>query len=236
MEQYKLEKPICGGMPAAVLAHAQQRGLQAVRRIHNQIISDYRRNFSKHAPAREVQRINMVWNSIPAQLAKENKKFIYGAVKKSARASEFELAIQWLEDAGLASREERDRDRFPHANSRHYRAHRSESRGECEVEIAPHLHRQQSLAPCCPLLYAALSAAEMDDKHPAVCVWEVAFCCLLNGKANRRGCASKPSIPRCGGWERLQFSIFLLLLSPSIVSNPSVLSGGRRVRCGCLRA
>ncbi len=91
-----------GGMPAAVLAYTQQEGLQTVRRIQEQIIRDYRRDFSKHAPAREVPRINMVWDHIPEQLAKENKKFIYGAVKKSARAADFELAIQWLIDAGLA--------------------------------------------------------------------------------------------------------------------------------------
>jgi uncharacterized protein len=91
-----------GGMPAAVLAHVEQKGLLEVRRIQNQILKDYRRDFSKHAPAREVPRINMVWDNIPSQLAKENKKYIYGAVKKSARASDFELAIQWLSDAGLA--------------------------------------------------------------------------------------------------------------------------------------
>ena len=91
-----------GGMPAAVLAHIEKKGWQEVRRIQLQIITDYRRDFSKHAPAREVPRINMVWDSIPAQLAKENKKFVYGAVKKSARAADFEMAIQWLIDAGLA--------------------------------------------------------------------------------------------------------------------------------------
>lgn len=91
-----------GGMPAAVLAHTQREGLQEVRRIQRQIITDYRRDFSKHAPVREVPRINMVWDSIPAQLAKENKKFVYGAMKKSARANNFEIAIQWLIDAGLA--------------------------------------------------------------------------------------------------------------------------------------
>lgn len=91
-----------GGMPAAVLAHVEQRGLKEIREIQQQIITDYRRNFSKHAPEREVPRINMVWDSIPAQLAKENKKFVYGAVKKSARAADFEMAIQWLIDAGLA--------------------------------------------------------------------------------------------------------------------------------------
>lgn len=91
-----------GGMPAAVLAHVEQRGLKEIREIQQQIITDYRREFSKHAPEREVPRINMVWDSIPAQLAKGNKKFVYGAVKKSARAADFEMAIQWLIDAGLA--------------------------------------------------------------------------------------------------------------------------------------
>ena len=89
-----------GGMPAAVKAFAEQKGLQTVRDIQRNILQDYRRDFSKHAPAREIPRINMVWDCIPAQLAKENKKFIYGAVRKSARAADFELAIQWLMDAG----------------------------------------------------------------------------------------------------------------------------------------
>lgn len=96
-----------GGMPAAVLAHVEQRGLKEIREIQQQIITDYRRDFSKHAPEREVPRINMVWDSIPAQLAKENKKFVYGAVKKSARAADFEMAIQWLIDAGLAYKMQR---------------------------------------------------------------------------------------------------------------------------------
>ncbi len=90
-----------GGMPAAVLAFVEQKGLQEVRRIQQQILRDYRRDFSKHAPAQDVPRINMVWDNIPAQLAKERKKFVYGALKHGARASEFELAIQWLVDAGL---------------------------------------------------------------------------------------------------------------------------------------
>lgn len=102
-EYVRLLRQYCyvGGMPAAVLAFAEQKGLKVVREIQNQIIRDYRRDFSKHAPVGEVPRINMVWDIIPAQLAKENKKFIYGAVKKSARAADFELAIQWLIDAGL---------------------------------------------------------------------------------------------------------------------------------------
>lgn len=96
-----------GGMPAAVLAHVEQRGLKEVRTIQNQVLQDYRRDFSKYAPAREVPRINLVWDSIPAQLAKENKKYVYGAVKKSARAADFELAIQWLIDAGLVYKVQR---------------------------------------------------------------------------------------------------------------------------------
>lgn len=96
-----------GGMPAAVLAYVEQRGLKEVRTIQNQVLQDYRRDFSKHAPAREVPRINLVWDSIPAQLAKENKKYVYGAVKKSARAADFELAIQWLIDAGLVYKVQR---------------------------------------------------------------------------------------------------------------------------------
>lgn len=90
-----------GGMPEAVLAYTERRGLQEVRQIQERILSAYRYDFSKHAPKREVPRINMVWDSIPSQLAKDNKKFIYGTLKKGARANQFEEAIQWLIDAGL---------------------------------------------------------------------------------------------------------------------------------------
>lgn len=90
-----------GGMPAAVAEFALTKNLEEVRNIQKQILFDYRRDFSKHAPIQAVPRINMVWDSIPAQLAKENKKFIFGVLKKGARASEFEIAIQWLLDAGL---------------------------------------------------------------------------------------------------------------------------------------
>lgn len=96
-----------GGMPSVVKAYVERKSVKEVRSIQQQILQDYRRDFSKHAPAREVSRINLVWDSIPAQLAKENKKFIYGAVKKSGRASEFELAIQWLVDAGLVYKVQR---------------------------------------------------------------------------------------------------------------------------------
>ena len=93
-----------GGMPAVVQEYATSGNLQTVRTIQKQILFDYRRDFSKHAPNLEVPRINVVWDSIPAQLAKENRKFIYGKIKKGARASEFEKAIQWLIDAGLVYR------------------------------------------------------------------------------------------------------------------------------------
>ena len=90
-----------GGMPAAVSAFASGENLETVRVLQNGILESYERDFSKHAPAIEVPRIRMVWHSVPAQLAKENRKFIYGIVKEGARAKDFELAIEWLKDAGL---------------------------------------------------------------------------------------------------------------------------------------
>ena len=90
-----------GGMPAVVLEYAANGKLQQVREIQNKILSDYEADFSKHAPINEIARIRMVWQSIPSQLAKENKKFIYGAMKPGARAASYEKAIQWLFDAGL---------------------------------------------------------------------------------------------------------------------------------------
>lgn len=90
-----------GGMPAAVSAFADNGNPAAVRTIQKGILEAYERDFSKHAPAIDVPRIRMVWKSIPAQLAKDNKKFIYGVLKEGARAREFELAIEWLRDAGL---------------------------------------------------------------------------------------------------------------------------------------
>lgn len=90
-----------GGMPEAVACYIEGKGLNAVRKIHKDILSGYRRDFSKHAPKNEVSRIELVWDSLPSHLAKENKKFIYGAVRKGARAKDFEVAITWLRDAGL---------------------------------------------------------------------------------------------------------------------------------------
>lgn len=96
-----------GGMPEAVQEYMETEGLQSVRRIQREILKGYDMDFSKHAPAEEVERIRMVWQTIPAQLFRENKKFIYGAVRKGARAKDFEIAIQWLCDAGLVYRVER---------------------------------------------------------------------------------------------------------------------------------
>lgn len=99
-----------GGMPAAVASFVSGEGLKEVRKIQNQILFDYKRDFSKHAPVQEVPRINMVWNSIVSQLFKENKKFIYNVMKKGARAKEFEIAIQWLVDSGLVYQVFRSRE------------------------------------------------------------------------------------------------------------------------------
>jgi predicted AAA+ superfamily ATPase len=90
-----------GGMPEVVSHFIEKRDFRAVRNIQRRILTTYQQDFSKHAPKEIVPRINMVWKSIPSQLAKENKKFIYGIVKEGGRAKEFELAIQWLLDCGL---------------------------------------------------------------------------------------------------------------------------------------
>lgn len=90
-----------GGMPAVVSAFAEGGDIEHVRNLQNGILESYERDFSKHAPAIEVPRIRMVWQSVPAQLSKENRKFVYGVVKEGARAKDFELAIEWLKDAGL---------------------------------------------------------------------------------------------------------------------------------------
>ena len=90
-----------GGMPEAVLAYVETGALKEVRKIQQDILHGYDRDFSKHAPKELVPRIRMVWKSIPSQLFKENKKFIYGALRKGSRAKDFELAIEWLVDSGL---------------------------------------------------------------------------------------------------------------------------------------
>lgn len=90
-----------GGMPEAVLHFSENKDFSEVRNIQKRILNAYEQDFSKHAPNEIVPKIRMVWNSIPAQLAKENKKFIYGLVREGARAKDYETAIMWLCDCGL---------------------------------------------------------------------------------------------------------------------------------------
>ncbi|MCD8231005.1 MAG: ATP-binding protein [Clostridiales bacterium] len=90
-----------GGMPEAVQHFSEHQDYDEVRGIQRRILDAYEQDFSKHAPNEIVPRIRMVWNSIPSQLAKENKKFIYGLVREGARAKEFETAIMWLSDCGI---------------------------------------------------------------------------------------------------------------------------------------
>lgn len=90
-----------GGMPEAVKSYTEEGDVTKVRRIQNNLLLYYENDFSKHAPKEQLPRIQMVWNSIPAQLAKENRKFIYGIIREGARAKDYETAIQWLSDYGL---------------------------------------------------------------------------------------------------------------------------------------
>lgn len=103
-ERYKLllkKYYYVGGMPESVLSFVEQEDLDEVRKIQIDILSTYERDFSKHAPSEIVPRIRQLWNSIPSQLSKENRKFIYGLVKEGARAREYETALSWIKDSGL---------------------------------------------------------------------------------------------------------------------------------------
>ncbi|GHU61984.1 ATPase [Spirochaetia bacterium] len=93
-----------GGMPAAVLAYSEGQDLKEVRRIQTDIIGNYEKDFSKHINAPNIPKLGMIWNSIPAQLAREKKQFIYHDMKPGARASAFEDALYWLEKVGLVYR------------------------------------------------------------------------------------------------------------------------------------
>lgn len=95
---------LVGGMPEVVKTYLKTNDPNLVRKVQNKILFAYRNDFSKHTTDEESKRIGIVWRSMPSQLAKENKKFIYGVAKKGGRAKEFEVAIQWLIDAGLVIR------------------------------------------------------------------------------------------------------------------------------------
>ena len=93
-----------GGMPEVVSSFVEERDFSEVRYLQKRIIEMYEADFSKHTTERELPRIRMVWNSIPMQLAKENKKFLFGKIKEGARARDFEIAIEWLQDCGLITK------------------------------------------------------------------------------------------------------------------------------------
>ena len=93
-----------GGMPEIVSYFSAHKNYDEVRKMQNNILEQYENDFGKHTPPNELPRIRMVWNSIPLQLAKENKKFFFGKIKEGARAKDFELAIEWLQDCGLITK------------------------------------------------------------------------------------------------------------------------------------
>ena len=101
LKQYLKQYMYIGGMPEVVNAYVQNKDFGEVRRKQNELLIAYEQDFSKHAPNAVVPRIRQLWNNIPTQLAKENKKFIYGLIKQGARAREYELALSWLIDCGL---------------------------------------------------------------------------------------------------------------------------------------
>ena len=90
-----------GGMPEVVNAYIEHKDLNETRKIQKKLLDAYEQDFSKHAPTNIVPRIRQLWNNIPTQLAKENKKFIYGLIREGARAREYEIALSWLIDCGL---------------------------------------------------------------------------------------------------------------------------------------
>lgn len=100
LTEYLKKYLIIGGMPAAVMEWLSSKDYNQVNRIQQELIAAYQKDFSKHAPQNMVEKIRYIWNSIPSQLAKENKKFVYGLVREGARAREYEDAIMWLCDAG----------------------------------------------------------------------------------------------------------------------------------------
>lgn len=114
-----------GGMPEVVESFRQKHDYNEVRTIQETILTQYQGDFGKHAGANEVPRINMVWESIPIQLAKENKKFFFGKMKKGARSADFEVAVQWLVDCGLVHKVSRvNEPRIPLAAYKDFSAYK----------------------------------------------------------------------------------------------------------------
>ena len=96
-----------GGMPEVVMKWLETHDYSEVRTVQHEILRSYQADFSKHAPSGQVPRLDMVWESLPAQLAKENKKFVYGVIREGARAKDFELAIMWLVNCGIVLKSHR---------------------------------------------------------------------------------------------------------------------------------
>lgn len=101
MEQLLRTYYAVGGMPEVVLEYVENRDFQTVMEIQDEILSDYADDFSKHAPVSEIEKIRLIWESIPKQLAKDNNKFVFSHVKEGKRAHELEASLQWLKNAGL---------------------------------------------------------------------------------------------------------------------------------------
>ncbi len=95
---------VVGGMPEAILSYIEEGNLLKVRQVQANILTAYDQDFSKHAPVNVVPRIREIWEALPAQLAKENKRFFFRMIREGARAKDYELALRWLEDAGLVRR------------------------------------------------------------------------------------------------------------------------------------
>jgi predicted AAA+ superfamily ATPase len=98
-----LQYMVVGGMPLPVFEYAETKNFASVRKIQNEILKDYRDDFSKYSASVFANKLRLLWDNIPAQLSRENKKFVYGAVRKGARARDFEEAIQWLQDSSLVN-------------------------------------------------------------------------------------------------------------------------------------
>lgn len=98
---------VVGGMPEAVETYVNARNFKDVREVHREILNGYLRDISKHAPKRDIPKIELCWRSVPVQLAKENKKFVYANLKKGGRSAEFSEPLAWLEDAGLIGKVKR---------------------------------------------------------------------------------------------------------------------------------
>lgn len=110
LKNYLKQYLYIGGMPEVVLSYSEDKDFKKVREIQNRLLEAYEQDFSKHAPSNVVPRIRQLWNNIPTQLSKENKKFIYGLVKEGARAREYEIALSWLIDCGLVYQINRVKD------------------------------------------------------------------------------------------------------------------------------